>query len=105
MAGKADKNRIDKLSDAARALQEGHETYLSITRLTSLKSLCPDPRVARRFALYLAGLTLERLNASCPPYTAEEERGLGANVILRLGGGRQCQSPVERATLRMWSRS
>jgi hypothetical protein len=85
MAGKADKNRIDKLSDAARALREGHETYLSITRLTSLKSLCRDPHVARSFALYLAGLTLKRLSASCPPYTAEEDwvqyKALAADAV------------------------
>jgi hypothetical protein len=90
MAGKADKNRIDKLSDAARALQEGHETCLSITRLTSLKSLCRDPRVARRFALYLAGLTLERLNASCPPYTAGEDwvryKALAAGAVSAMEG-------------------
>ena len=91
MAGKADKNRIDKLSDAARALQEGHETYeiADQTNGERLSLQLPD-------AQHLA-CALKRVS----DHDAEEERGLWANVIPRLGGGRQCQWPVERATLRM----
>jgi hypothetical protein len=41
---KADKARIAKLAATAQALQDGTETYFSITRLTSLKSLCQNPK-------------------------------------------------------------
>jgi len=76
MTGKADKRRIDKLADAARALREGRETRLSVTRLTSLKSLCRDPQVARRFALYLTQLTLDKMDASCPEHIGKEDWGI-----------------------------
>ena len=73
MTDKADERRINKLADAARALQEGCKTYLSVTRLTSLKSLCRDPQVARRFALYLTNLTLDKMDASCPERIDKED--------------------------------
>lgn len=44
--------RIRNLAHIARGLSDG--ANFSITRLTSLKSLCEDPEVAAHFAVHLA---------------------------------------------------
>ena len=51
-------SKIRKLAQIARELSEG--ASYSITRLTSLKSLCEDPEVAAHFAVYLASHTSQR---------------------------------------------
>jgi hypothetical protein len=58
-ASAATRNKINKLIEITNGLYAG-EQY-SITRLTVLKSLCADPGVARRFALYLAKLAQSAL--------------------------------------------
>jgi len=52
--------RILKLAGIGRELSEGAD--FSITRLTTLKSLCEDPEVAARFAVYLASKASQRAN-------------------------------------------
>jgi hypothetical protein len=45
--------KVRKFDDIAEGLRRGQ--HFGITRLTSLKGLCKDPRAARSFALFLAG--------------------------------------------------
>jgi hypothetical protein len=62
---KAVLSRTRKLAQIARDLSEG--ANFSITRLTTLKSLCEDPEVAARFAVYLANHTSGRINEMSSP--------------------------------------
>ena len=62
---KAVLSRVRKLAQIARDLSEG--ANFSITRLTTLKSLCEDPEVAARFAVYLARHTSRRVNKRSNP--------------------------------------
>ena len=89
MTDKADERRIDKLADAARALREGRETRLSVTRLTSLKSLCRDPQVARRFALYLTKLTQDKMDACCREQICKEDWAAHKALVARAVTGMQ----------------
>src|SRR3972149_9645294 len=64
------KPQIRKLIETATALRNKTDTYFSITRLTSLKSLCKEPAVAAQFVFYLSECTLARVqDAPCPKYT------------------------------------
>ena len=79
---KADKARIAKLATTAQALQDGTETYFSITRLTSLKSLCQNPETAHRFVFYLARCTQAKIMTTPKPdYTGEAEWAIYQNLI------------------------
>jgi hypothetical protein len=62
---KAVLSRVRKLAQIARDLSEG--ANFSITRLTTLKSLCEDPQVAAHFAVYLANHTSRRINEMPAP--------------------------------------
>jgi hypothetical protein len=62
---KAVLSRVRKLAQIARDLSEG--ANFSITRLTTLKSLCEDPEVAAHFAVYLANHTSRRINEMSSP--------------------------------------
>jgi hypothetical protein len=62
---KAVLSRIRKLAQIAKELAEG--ANFSITRLTTLKSLCEDPEVAAHFAVYLANHTSRRINEMSSP--------------------------------------
>jgi hypothetical protein len=68
-------NRVKKLVLLPEEVKQSRWA-VSITRLTSLKSLCQDPAVANRFVTYLARKTLERLRQgqgrSAHPDTAEQ---------------------------------
>lgn len=71
---KGNKAKIAKLAAAAHALTSGQETYLSITKLTSLKSLCQEPEVANQFVFFLAHRTQARMEAVLrPEHTGEAE--------------------------------
>ncbi len=64
------KPQVRKLAETATALREKTSTYFSITRLTSLKSLCKEPSTAAQFGFHLAERTFEKVqNAPCPGYT------------------------------------
>jgi uncharacterized protein YdhG (YjbR/CyaY superfamily) len=60
MPPKAVLSRVRKLAQIASDLSEG--ANFSITRLTTLKSLCEDPEIAAHFAVYLARHTSRRAN-------------------------------------------
>jgi hypothetical protein len=51
-------DKVRKFADIAEALRRGQ--HFEITRLTTLKGLCKDPRAARSFALFLAVLARKR---------------------------------------------
>lgn len=79
---KGDKTKIAKLAAAAQALTNGQETYLSITKLTSLKSLCREPEVANQFVLFLAYRTQVTMEATPrPERTAEADWNLSQTLI------------------------
>src|SRR5215213_11786112 len=53
-------SRVRKRAQIAKELAEG--ANFSITRLTTLKSLCEDLEVAAHFAVYLANHTSRKIN-------------------------------------------
>ena len=55
--------KIRKLAETARELRQT-KYALSITRLTSLKSLCQEADVAANFALYIAKLAVKQMESS-----------------------------------------
>lgn len=68
MLSKADDRKIRKFEETVIALREGQS--FSITKLTSIKSLCKDRNIAIQFALYISSLTLKKVKSSdCPKYT------------------------------------
>ncbi len=86
-------SRIRKLARIARELSEGAD--FSITRLTTLKSLCEDPEVAARFAVYLASHAGQRADKiSDPEYLSENEQKMHNELIER--AVERLQSHVER---------
>jgi DNA-binding MarR family transcriptional regulator len=54
-------SKIDKLAELAAEVRKNPRFAISITRLTSLKSLCQDPAVAAEFALHIAKLTRDKM--------------------------------------------
>jgi hypothetical protein len=59
---KAAAQKIRRLAETAQALRTGGVTACaSVTRLTSIKSLCQTHEAAMRFVLYLAERTLEKM--------------------------------------------
>jgi hypothetical protein len=82
-------SRIRKLAQIAKELAEG--ANFSITRLTTLKSLCEDPEVAAHFAVYLANHTSRRINEMSSP------------LHLRNSEWRMHNELVERAVERLQS--
>jgi hypothetical protein len=86
-------SKIRKLAQIARELSEGAD--FSITRLTTLKSLCGDPEIAAHFAVYLARHTGQRVDEfSYPPPPNETERKVHNELIQR--AVEQLESYVER---------
>lgn len=63
MPGTPSRDVVAKVRKLALLRQECREadSALSVTRLTTLKSLCKDPELANRFATYLARKTLDRV--------------------------------------------
>jgi hypothetical protein len=90
---KAVLSRVRKLAQIARDLSEGAD--FSITRLTSLKSLCEDPEVAAHFAVYLAKHTSRRINEMSSPLHLSNSEWRMHNEILERAVER-LQSYVER---------
>ena len=66
--------KVRKFIETVEALKNGKHTYFSITRLTSIKSLCEDPHAAALFTHYLAERALERAESRpCPGHIASED--------------------------------
>ena len=96
-------SRVRKLARIARELSEG--ANFSITRLTTLKSLCEDPEVAAHFAVYLASHTSQRVNKiSSPPHLSNSEwkmhNELVDRAVERLGSYVERPSHSNRKALR-----
>jgi len=96
-------SKIRKLAQIARELSEG--ASFSITRLTSLKSLCEDPEVAAHFAVYLASHTSQRASKiSHPPHLSNSEwkmhNELVERALERLGSYVERPSDSKREALR-----
>lgn len=66
--------QVRRFIETAHALRDGTETCASITRLTSLKSLCKYPNTAVQFVAYLANKTFLKMQSKpCPKYTRPED--------------------------------
>ena len=64
--------KIGKLAQIAQGIRQG-ENY-SITRLTTIKSLCKDPETAVQFILYVAQLTRKKMRRkACPDHLDKDE--------------------------------
>ena len=61
--------KLCKLAQLAKALRAGQQ--FSITRLTTIKSLCEDRRAAAYFVLQLAESTYDRVGKQYKPLTAK----------------------------------
>jgi hypothetical protein len=51
--------RVKKLEDALEDLRQGNSNYYSITKLTSMKSLCRDEDYRKQYCVYLASLVMD----------------------------------------------
>ena len=90
---KAVVSRVRKLAQIATDLSEG--ANFSITRLTTLKSLCEDPKVAAHFAVYLANHTSRRIHeTSSPLHLSNSEWRMHNELVERVA--ERLQSYVER---------
>jgi len=94
---KAVLSRVSKLARIARELSEG--ANFSITRLTTLKSLCEDPEVTAHFAVFLARHTSRSANAGHLS-KGELHDELIKNSVERLGRYVESPSDQEREALR-----
>jgi len=66
--------KIRKFVETAESLKSGKDTYFSITRLTSIKSLCNDSQTAAHFVFFLAERTLEKAESKpCPSHIVPDE--------------------------------
>ncbi len=96
-------SKVRKLAQIARELSGG--ANYSITRLTTLKSLCEDPDVAAQFAVYLASHASQRANEiSSPPHLSNSEwkmhNELVERAVERLGNYVERPSDSKRKALR-----
>ena len=66
--------RIRTLSDIVRRLRQGES--FSVTRLTSIKSLCRDQRAASEFSLHLGQLCLRKMKGRCPRHLTPSKHKL-----------------------------
>ncbi len=72
-----------KLRTLAKIAQELHQgKNFNITRLTSIKSLCADPKAAEQFFLYLARLTQEKMEERAHPSNLEAEDWLDYKTLV-----------------------
>ena len=100
MPPKAVLSRVRKLAQIARDLSEG--ANFSITRLTTLKSLCEDPEVTAHFAVHLARHTSRRTNKRANPghlSKDESHNELITRSVERLGRYVEKPSDAQREAL------
>lgn len=96
-------SRVRKLAQIARDLSEG--ANFSITRLTTLKSLCEDPEVAAHFAVCLANHTSRRISEMSSPLHLSNSEWTMHNELLeraveRLGSYVEGPTDPKREELR-----
>lgn len=71
-ASKDTVKKIKKLVEIANELKKGN--WFSITRLTSLKTLCVEPEVSASFAIAIVGLVSQRIQSvPCPDIVSISE--------------------------------
>jgi hypothetical protein len=75
--------KIKKWAQTVQQLQTEDKIFaISITRLTSVKSLCQDETAAQRFALYLSQKVQQQMNqAECPKELLDEEWETHKNIV------------------------
>ena len=85
-------DKVRKLDEIADGLRRGQ--HFEITRLTSLKGLCKEPRAAWRFALFLAEQAGRKIaQAECP----ERDKALAFQSVSAMAEYMENPSP-ERGT-------
>jgi hypothetical protein len=95
-------SKVRKLARIAADLRLGKE--YSITRLTTLKSLCKEPKVAANFALHMAKLTRDQIEREpCPkhlqPEEWEEHKRLIAEAVPQMEDFLERPTPEKRDAL------
>ena len=65
--------KIRRFEQTAQALEDGTNRYFSITRLTSIKSLCEEHEDAMHFVFFLAERTNEKVAAQATKDYVEDE--------------------------------
>jgi hypothetical protein len=68
--------RLRKLEAALSDLQDGRTGYFSITKLTSIKSLCRDEACRKEYCAYLASLVTEKTQTTAKDENPEDVRNL-----------------------------
>jgi len=87
--------KVRKFADMAEALRRGER--FEITRLTSLKALCKEPRAAWRFALFLAEHAGGKVaQGQCP----ERDKALAAQAVSAMKAYMDEPSPERGSRLR-----
>ncbi|EKV03372.1 hypothetical protein Lepto7375DRAFT_5667 [Leptolyngbya sp. PCC 7375] len=72
-----------KIRTLAKIVQELHQGKdFNITRLTSIKSLCADPKAAEQFFLYLAKLTQKKMEEKAKTSHLEAEDWLDCKTLV-----------------------
>jgi hypothetical protein len=79
---------------------EKSQWAVSITRLTSLKSLCQQPEVANRFVTYLARKTLERIHQGKGRSKDLAHRQMMADALVEMEAW--ITKPTEKCRQRLW---
>lgn len=74
--------QIHKLKETTIALRTGASTYFSITRLTSVKTLCKDPFIAGQFVFHLAKRTFEKVQNTSYSQYIESQALISESVSL-----------------------
>src|SRR3954447_13717930 len=88
--------KVRKLAEIAAALRQGRD--FSITRLTTLKSLCEDPRAAHAFALFLARHARQKLAQGKAP---EPVKRLGDRAVTEMEA--YLDEPSDERKDRLWT--
>lgn len=70
---KADINKITRLNEALWKLKSGEQRYFPITKLTSIKSLCKEETIRRRYCSHLFFLVKTRLQTMTAKSIEEQE--------------------------------
>lgn len=94
--------KIETLTQIAAELRQGK--HFNITRLTLLKTLCSDPEAAAQFGLYLAKLTLKKMNSQdCPSHITPEDweqyQRLAAKAVRGMTKHLRERTPAARSPL------
>lgn len=99
--------KVRKLAELATGLRRPTEPFaVTITRLTSLKSLCQEPTVAARFVTLLARKTFERVEQGQghtrqrPPEQEQVHRQLMSEALAEMEGWPT--TPTEAGRQRLW---